>query len=284
MIDAHIHVVPPNLPGVGPLSPGLRASVENVGRVVREQMHAAGMTHAAAMGCLDGGPDDPLGVSRTLQICREVKGLYAIGIADPTRHDEEHLQRAEEQIQSGRIVALKAYLGYTHYFASDRGYVPYYELAAKYRLPFFFHTGDTYSPYGKLKYAHPLTVDEVAVDFPKVNFVLCHVGNPWTLDAAEVIYKNMNVWADLSGLVVGSEEEIDADANSQNRRDLIERIRAAFRYAERPNRFIYGSDWPLAPMPAYAELIHEMIPIEFHELVFAENARTLFGERMRSKL
>jgi len=34
-------------------------------------------------------------------------------------------------------------------------------------------------------------------------------------------------------------------------------------------------------MPTYAELIHEMIPIEFYKLVFAENARTVFGERMR---
>ena len=58
-------------------------------------------------------------------------------------------------------------------------------------------------------------------------------------------------------------------------------IRRAFRYAERPYRFIYGSDWPLAPMPAYAAFIREAIPDEFHAMVFAENARNLFGERMR---
>jgi predicted TIM-barrel fold metal-dependent hydrolase len=282
MIDVHIHVAPPNLPGVGPLSPGLRASVDNVARVVREQMSAAGVTHAAAMGVWDAGPDDPLGVNRTLEIAKGVNGLHAIGVADPKKTDKEHVRRAETQIRSGRVVALKAYLGYLHHFPSDPGYVPYYELAENFKLPFFFHTGDTYSPNAKLKYAQPLTVDEVAVDFPKVNFVLCHLGNPWTVDAAEVVYKNINVWTDLSGLLVGPEEDFADESGSDARRDAIERIRLAFRYAERPNRFLYGSDWPLAPMPAYAAFIREATPIDFHDMVFEGNARKLFGERLRA--
>jgi uncharacterized protein len=281
MVDAHIHVVPPNLPGVGPLSPGLRASVENVARVVREQLLAGGFTHAAAMGAWDAGPDDPLGVNRTIQIAEGVPGLYAIGVADPTRGDPEHLRRAEAQIRGGRVVALKGYLGYVHHFPNDPGYIPYYELAEKYKLPVFFHTGDTYSPYAKLKFAHPLQVDEVAVDFPKVNFVLCHVGNPWTVDAAEVVYKNMNVWTDLSGLLVGPDEDFVDGAETDSRRDVVERVRLAFRYAERPNRFVHGSDWPLAPMPAYAAFVREAIPAEFHDMVFGENARKLFGDRLR---
>ena len=200
MIDAHIHVVPPNLPGVGPLSPGLRASPENVARVVREQMLAGGFTHAAAMGAWDAGEDDPLGVKRTVQIAEGVPGPVRDRRHGPPADDRDHLRRAEAQILGGRVVALKGYLGYVHHFPTDPGYLPYYELAAKYKLPVFFHTGDTYSPYAKLKFAHPLLVDEVAVDFPQVKFVLCHVGNPWTVDAAEVVYKNMNVWVDLSGL------------------------------------------------------------------------------------
>jgi hypothetical protein len=281
MIDAPIHVVPPNLPGVGPLSPGLRASVENVARVVREQMLACGVTHAAAMGVWKAEGDDALGVNRTVQIAEAVPGLYAIGVMDPTRTDPEHLRRAEAQIRAGRVIALKGYLGYVHHFPSDPGYFPYYELAANYKLPVFFHTGDTYSPFAKLKYAHPLTVDEAAVDFPKVNFVLCHVGNPWAIDAAEVVYKNMNVWADLSGFVVGPDDDFTDDARADCRREAQDRIRQAIRYAERPNRFVYGSDWPLAPMPAYAQFVRETIPEEFHDMVFDANARKLFGERLR---
>jgi len=50
----------------------------------------------------------------------------------------------------------------------------------------------------------------------------------------------------------------------------------AFRYAERPNRFLHGSDWPLVPMAPYRDFIRSAIPETHHEQVFEENARRLF--------
>ena len=120
----------------------------------------------------------------------------------------------------------------------------------------------------------------MAVDYPDVKFVMAHVGNPWMTEAAEVVYKNMNVWVDLSGLLVGDEAAITSEEGEETRQDVIQRVRAAFRYAERPNRFIYGSDWPLAPMAAYAAFVREAVPDECHELVFEGNARVLFGPRL----
>jgi hypothetical protein len=101
--------------------------------------------------------------------------------------------------------------GYPHFGPEDPGYVPYYKLAEKYDLPVIVHTGDNWSTTAKVKYAHPLRMDEVAVDFPHIRFVLAHFGNPWLVDAAEVLFKNVkNVWAHLSGLFVGSTNEIQA--------------------------------------------------------------------------
>ncbi len=42
-----------------------------------------------------------------------------------------------------------------------------------------------------------------------------------------------------------------------------------------PNRFLYGSDWPLAPMTWYRRFVAAAIPEEFHPLIFEENARQL---------
>lgn len=277
MIDMHIHCVPPNLPGVGPLHPVLLESVDSVALFVRNEMEAAGIRAALAMGAYGGDGDDPLGIQRTLAIANSVPGLRAIGIAQPDRTDRDHLRRVEEWLATGRIVALKAYLGYIHAYPNDPGYWPYYELAANYKLPVIFHTGDTYSPFAKLKFAHPLNVDEVAVDHRDVRFVMAHVGNPWMIDAAEVVYKNVNVWVDLSGLFIGSEDELTEPESRPAIQETIEHIRSAFRYAERPNRFLYGSDWPLAPMPLYRDYIQEAIPEDWHEVVFEGNARMLFG-------
>ena len=276
MIDVHVHAVPPNLPGTGSLAPLLRQPPEVVAAELRREMQTAGVTHALAMGAWNAGDDDPLGINRTLEIAPFVPGLRSIGVADPTRTDAEHFRRVELILASGIVVALKGYLGYLHFEPAHANYRRYYELAAKYRVPVMFHTGDTYSPRAKLKYAHPLGVDEVAVDHPDCNFVMCHLGNPWTTDAAEVIYKNMNVWADLSGLMVGDDGAFASEEGREAAGELALTIRGAIRYSERPNRFVYGTDWPLAPMTAYREFIKEAVPPEFHEMVFEENARRLF--------
>jgi predicted TIM-barrel fold metal-dependent hydrolase len=276
MIDVHIHAVPPNLPGVGPLAPLLKLAPETVATELRKQMQTAGVTHALAMGQWDAGPDDPLGVNRTLAIAELVPGLRAIGVADPTKADDDHFRRCEEVLAAGRVVALKCYLGYLHYGPAHANYRRYYELAARYRVPVVFHTGDTYSPMAKLKYAHPLGVDEVAVDHPETRFVMCHLGNPWVTDCAEVIYKNMNVWADLSGLMVGDDAAFASEEGRDATADLAHEIRRGIKYSERPNRFLYGTDWPLAPMPAYRDFVRAAVPAEFHECVFEENARRLF--------
>ena len=68
-----------------------------------------------------------------------------------------------------------------------------YELAIEFDVPVMFHSGDTYTPKGKVRFAHPLHIDDVAVDFPDLKIVICHVGNPWIRDCMEVVYKNANV-------------------------------------------------------------------------------------------
>lgn len=276
MIDTHIHVVPPRLPGVGSLSPLLDAAADVRAAALRREMQAADITHALAMGCWNAPEDDPLGVAETLTLARSVPGLFAIGVADPTRTDAAHLRRVEAVLAAKQVHALKGYLGYLHYPPDHAGYRPYYELAERYQLPFIFHTGDTYSPFAKLRFAQPLLIDDVAVDHPKVKLVLAHLGNPWLTDAAEVVYKNINVWADLSGLVVGDAASFTAEERQEMLEEARQALRRAFRFAERPNRFVHGSDWPLAPMAAYRAFIAAAIPELYHTMIFEENARALF--------
>jgi predicted TIM-barrel fold metal-dependent hydrolase len=276
MIDMHIHVVPPNLPGAGALAEILNEPPDAIADRLQREMREASVTTTLAMGCLDGGPGDPLGIAATLEIGRRVPGVFAIGAADPRRREPEHLRAVAEVLESGRVRALKGYLGYLHYGPDDAGYRPYYELAERFRLPFILHTGDTWSPLAKLSFAHPLGVDEVAVDHPRVNFVLAHVGNPWLIDAAEVVYKNVNVWVDVSGLAVGDADAFTAPERQEALQETLAGVRRAFRYAERPNRFLYGSDWPLAPMAVYCNWVAAAIPEIHHPQVFEDNARVLF--------
>jgi predicted TIM-barrel fold metal-dependent hydrolase len=276
MIDTHIHVVPPQLPGAASLGSLLERPPGEVAEALLLQMRAAGVEAVAAMGCVPQSPDDPLGVAGTLAVAAHVPALHPIGVADPHHTDADHLRRAAAVLETGRICALKIYLGYLHFPPDYSGYRRYYELAERFRLPVIFHTGDTYSHSARLRFAQPLQIDDVAVEHRKVNFVLAHLGNPWMTDAAEVVYKNCNVWADLSGLVVGEESAFDAPERQDALADTRAALARAFRYAERPNRFLYGSDWPLAPMAAYRKFVASAVPEVYHPQVFEENAGMLF--------
>lgn len=284
MIDVHLHVVHDHNPGAKP-DPGdesvLDKRIDDLAAIVQREMAAAGITIALGMGRLDAPPDDPLGINGTLRLATLIPGLKAIGVADPSKQDDDHLRRAADQLASGAVVALKAYLGYTHHGPDSPAYRPYYRLARQFQIPFIFHTGDTWSTTARVRYAHPLLVDDVAVEHPDVNFVLAHFGNPWLIDAAEVVLKNENVWADLSGLLVGDEAafELTPDGKAPPDTllaDVVHDVRKAFRFTEKPERFLYGSDWPLVPMAAYRRFVALAVPREHHEAVFEKNARALF--------
>jgi predicted TIM-barrel fold metal-dependent hydrolase len=276
MIDAHIHAVKPRLAGVKSLPPILDAPSDQLAASLRQQMQDSGTTVALAMGHMSGADDDPLGIASTLRLAQQVPGLYAIGVADPTRTDTDHLQRVERQLQTGTAKALKGYLGYTYFGPESPAYAPYFELAAKYQIPFVFHTGDNPSEVAKVKYAHPLLIDEVAVENRRTKFILAHFGNPWVVDAAEVVRRNENVWADLSGMLNGDTAQFAALSAHGALARTAERIRQSIEYTNRPDKFLYGSDWPLAPMPAYADFVRQMVPAEAYQAVFEENARVLF--------
>ena len=53
-------------------------------------------------------------------------------------------------------------------------------------------------------------------------------------------------------------------------------ILKAFDYSEHPDRFLYATDWPLAPMKDYRDFIAKVIPKPFHTEVFYANAKALF--------
>jgi predicted TIM-barrel fold metal-dependent hydrolase len=272
VIDTHIHVVNVNLPGVpqalAPDGTSLDAPLDEVARCIRAEMKRANIQHALCMPRRELSMADPLGVEGTRRLAALVPGLHPIGLADPERSDEGHMDRVGETLKRGDVVALKAYLGYLHHGPQSPGYRPYYQLAAKHKIPVIMHCGDTFSHLAKVKYAHPLHIDDVAVDFPETKFVIAHMGNPWLLDAAEVIYKNNkkgvreNVWADLSGLVVGSEQDFESYRQEGSLKTVCDDVRKALDFAERPDRILYGSDWPLAPMNVYRDFIRELVPEE----------------------
>ncbi|MCA9322890.1 MAG: amidohydrolase family protein [Planctomycetes bacterium] len=158
----------------------------------------------------------------------------------------------EERVRDGIIKGIKLYPGYDFYPINDPSLESVFRIAAKHDVPVMIHTGDTYAKTAKVRMAHPLLVDDIAVDYPDVQFVMCHLGNPWFQDAAEVLYKNDNVFADISGLTLG---EFTYDFE----RYVAMRLKDMITYMGDPGiQIMFGSDWPLVHLKPYVKLLYEL--------------------------
>lgn len=174
-------------------------------------------------------------------------------------------------LREGRIKGLKLYPGYEAFYVHDPRMRVVYELAAEFGVPVMIHTGDTFDPKGKVKYAHPLEVDEVAVDNRDVTFVICHLGNPWVTDAMEVIYKNDNVVGDISGLTLGSFEERFEQYMLQQLRDVVA-------FAGDPSSLLFGTDWPICEIPSYLRFVRNLgLSDDDNDLILWKNSVRVFN-------
>lgn len=188
-------------------------------------------------------------------------------------HPGDTVKKAEKGIEEGRFQCLKVYLGYVPKWANDPLYHPFYKLAERKDIPVVFHTGDTYDKFAKVKYADPLQVDEIAVQYPKVRFVIAHMGNPWFQSAAEVVYKNDNVYVDVSGIILGDSSKMKPEDLDEI---IIKPVRWFYAYVENPNKFLFGSDWPLVQLKPYLALMKQVIPEKDWKVFFCENANVVF--------
>lgn len=262
LIDCHVHLNNYH-EGTG------RLTEDNVDDLFAK-MAEHGVDHAVVLtsykvDCDRPGVDEVLGVLAEDPRTTVVEGLRWRG------EERTDLFSMEERIRQGRVKGIKLYPGYDRYAINEPSLETVFRIAAKYDVPVMIHTGDTYSKQAKVRQSHPLLVDDVAVDYPDVRFVICHLGNPWFQDAAEVLYKNDNVFADISGLILG-------DFTYEFERYLSERVRDMIIYMGDPSeQLLYGSDWPLVSMGPYVEFLDALeLEPEQRECVAWRTAARLF--------
>lgn len=200
---------------------------------------------------------------------------YCIGLDRTylnTHQIKDAIGQVEAHLSRKQCVGIKLYPGYNPTYVSDPVYDPVYELAEHYKKPVAIHTGETAGTGAILKYSHPLTLDEAAVKHPRVQFVMCHFGNPWLNDAAAVMSKNPNVAADLSGLLEG---RVDVKRMMEEKKGYIEALRTWLGYLDY-QRLMFGTDWPLVNLEEYIEFIARLLPSRCHEAVFHGNAEGIY--------
>jgi predicted TIM-barrel fold metal-dependent hydrolase len=173
----------------------------------------------------------------------------------------------------GLVRAFKVRLGYRRVKPVDPVFSEVYDVAEQHGLPVLFHTGDTATERGSLEYAHPLLLDELAVSRPRLKIVVCHFGNPWIMDAAEVAYKNPNVYVDVSGLFTGG-----GAYRHKYLEWLSARVSDAIYYMGGAHRVLFGSDYPVESLGDAVRFTRSLKvdPVDLERILWS-NPKEVFG-------
>jgi len=146
------------------------------------------------------------------------------------------------------------------------GLAEVYAECQRRRVPVMFHTGTSIFPRARNRYADPMPIDDVAVDFPDLKIILAHAGRPLYGETAFFLARrHRNIHLDLSGIPPKSLPT------------FLPRMSVI------PAQLLWGTDWPSPGVVSMAKNIEQFRALglgeELERRVLWENARHLFGEQ-----
>jgi uncharacterized protein len=138
-----------------------------------------------------------------------------------------------------------------------------YERAARLKVPVLVHTGTSIFPGARNKYADPLDLDDVAVDFPDLTLVMAHGGRPlWMETCFFLLRRHPNVYMDISGIPP---------------RALLDYFP---RIAEVADKTLFGTDWPGPGVPGVRGNLEAFralpLPAEAREAILSGTAAKVY--------
>jgi predicted TIM-barrel fold metal-dependent hydrolase len=197
--------------------------------------------------------------------------LEPVITVEPTAREVKAAVKLAEE--NGKMVkAFKVRLGYVKASAESSVFDNLYDYAESEGLPVLFHTGDTAFSTGDLARSHPLTLDGLANKREELKIILCHFGNPWFEDVAELIYKHPNVYADISGLITGG-------AYAEKYEEwLAKKISEAIYFAAGADKVMFGTDYPVTKHSDSLALVKRLeVDERDKEKILWRNAERVFG-------
>ncbi|QXE91317.1 amidohydrolase family protein [Geomonas subterranea] len=163
------------------------------------------------------------------EFCHGRKRLIPFCDLNPHLHTDLGAE-LRRKVESEGFRGLKLYPSYQHYYLNEPRMYPLYQAAEELGIPVLIHTGSSVFKGTRLKYANPLHLDDVAVDFPSLNLVMAHSGRGFWYDRAFFLSRlHPNVYMELSGLPPA-------------------KLLTYFpELARNTGKTIFGSDWPAMP-------------------------------------
>ena len=205
-------------------------------------------------------------------VARYVRGhedrLYAVGSVHP-RHTRDAGGEARRLFERLGIRLLKIHPPHQVFAANAYldglpGLADVYGVAQELGRPVTIHTGTSIFPGARNRFADPMAVDDVAVDFPRLKILLAHAGRPLYVEtAAFLVRRHPNVHLDLSGIP------------PKKLLDYLPRLE------ELSERCLWGTDYPSPGVPSMKRNLEDFLALPLskaaQERILWSNAERVFG-------
>jgi predicted TIM-barrel fold metal-dependent hydrolase len=199
----------------------------------------------------------------TLEYCREVEVFMPFVALNP--YLVANLAKEFERLIKLGARGLKLCPSYNLFYPNDSILYPLYGLAQESRLPVLVHTGSSVFKGARIKYADPIYIDDVAVDFPNLCILMAHSGRGFWYDKAFYLSKlHENVYMEISGLP--PQNLLDYFPHLENNIDKV----------------VFGSDWPAVQNIEQNIKKIRALPIaeDSKKKILSENAKRILGLNM----
>lgn len=123
-----------------------------------------------------------------------------IGFASVDPSDKEAPDRLEEAFTRLKLKGLKLHPGRQHFMPGEERLEAIYQVCERYDKPILFHAGLSWEPDTFTRYCQPTAFEEVAEKHPRLRICLGHFAWPWVREAAMLMVKYPNVYADTGAL------------------------------------------------------------------------------------
>ena len=233
------------------------------------QRRMAAVVFAVDAASATGHP--PVRSEEVAEVCAEhADVLIPFASVDPWQ-GRAAARRARALIERYGVRGFKFHPCLQAFHPNDHVAYPVYEVLQELGRVALFHSGQTGIGAGlpggggiALKYANPMALDDVAIDFPELPIVIAHPSFPWQDEALAVATHKPTVHIDLSGW-----------SPRYFPPQLVRYANTLLR-----DKVLFGSDYPLlTPDRWLADFAELDIKPEVRPLILKENAVRLLGLR-----
>ncbi len=232
IIDFHVHVYegewhPWVIDFVKRSNPEIDVNRELTQEMLLNILNKAGVDYAVVLAENSPAATGVVRNEYVAEFCRGEERLIPFASINPNTSANmvDEMEKAYEMGCRG----LKLLPSYMYFYPNEARMYRLYEKCAELEIPVMFHTGTSVFKNVRQKYADPIHLDDVAVDFPDLTIIMAHSGRGiWYETAFMLARLHDNIYLEISGLPP---------------KKLLEYFP---RLEELEDKFIFGSDFPSA--------------------------------------